>query len=354
MKTPDRPISSTEPPSLTVFLCHDSGDKPAVRRLYHDLLRDGFQPWLDEESLLPGEDWDREISKAVRGSHVVVVCLSRRSVTRGGYIQKEIKFALDVAEEQPEGTIFLIPLRLEDCEVPERFRKWHWVNLFTEGGYDKLLRALRVRASTLQVAFTQTPRVMKSFRDAVQEREAFLKNFIPEIFEADSARAVKVERFVLDEVFGRPLGKYTKPVVRECLVKYLVGRPREIAMVLFGLFSELESYLRQNLADFVSKTTGTPLKDVYTEVGVRSDNRHLTLGELLRVYDVVVRKSGHVDLESRPGYSELVSLRNNVVHSAMDLSSEWETALRNLTTEMPRMERLIARVSESTGNDFAR
>ena len=29
-------------------------------------------------------------------------------------MQKEIKFALDVAEEQPEGRIYIIPARLED------------------------------------------------------------------------------------------------------------------------------------------------------------------------------------------------------------------------------------------------
>src|ERR1039457_4954814 len=155
LKEADQTAKPAPEPSLTIFLCHDSGDKAAVRRLYQNLLRDGFQPWLDEESLLPGQDWDSEIRKAVRGSHVVVVCLSRRSLTRSGYIQKEIKFALDLAEQQPEGRIFIVPVRLEECEVPERFRKWQWVNIFDAGGYEKLVRALRLRAGTLQAAFTQ-------------------------------------------------------------------------------------------------------------------------------------------------------------------------------------------------------
>jgi hypothetical protein len=41
------------------------------------------------------------------------------------YYKKEIKFALDEAEKQPEGTIFLIPLKLEECDVPERLQRWH-------------------------------------------------------------------------------------------------------------------------------------------------------------------------------------------------------------------------------------
>lgn len=132
-----------------VFLCHSSDDKTDVRGLYRRLIKDGIHPWFDEEDLLPGQDWDYEITKAVRNSHVVIVCLSSGSVNKRGYVQKEIKRALDVADEQPEGTIFVIPLRLEECEVPERLRRWHWVNYFEERGYERLIKALRRRAESL-------------------------------------------------------------------------------------------------------------------------------------------------------------------------------------------------------------
>jgi hypothetical protein len=117
---------------LKVFLCHASGDKPAVRQLYKRLVVEGIDAWLDQEKLLPGQDWRLEIPKAVREADVVVICLSNRSITKEGYIQKEIKFALDIAEEKPEGTIFVIPARLEDCPVPERLNRWQWVDLFDE------------------------------------------------------------------------------------------------------------------------------------------------------------------------------------------------------------------------------
>ncbi len=132
---------------LRVFLCHSSNDKPTVRQLYHRLRSDGIDPWLDEENLLPGQDWQHEIPKAVRCNDVVVVCLSHGAVTKSGYIQKEISYALDIADEQPEGTIFLIPVKLEQCDIPDRLRRWHWVNLFEEYGYEKLMRALQVRAN---------------------------------------------------------------------------------------------------------------------------------------------------------------------------------------------------------------
>lgn len=144
-----RPAASSAKPKLKVFLCHSSGDKAAVKDLYFRLLADGYEPWLDSMNLVPGQDWEAEIRKAVKSSHVVVVCLSKGSTTKTGFVQKEIKLALDVADEQPDGRIYLIPARLEDMEVPERLSKWHWVNLFEDDGYRNLLGALAVRASEL-------------------------------------------------------------------------------------------------------------------------------------------------------------------------------------------------------------
>jgi TIR domain-containing protein len=127
-----------------LFLCHSSGDKPVVRELYRRLKSDGVDPWFDEEDLFPGQDWEEEITAAVRSCHAIAVCLSQRAITREGYMQKEIRFALDVAEEKPEGTIFIIPVRLElEVEVPNRLRKWQWANLFQDDGYQRLIFILR-------------------------------------------------------------------------------------------------------------------------------------------------------------------------------------------------------------------
>lgn len=132
--------------SLKVFLCHASGDKPQVRVLYKRLLAEGVDAWLDQEKLLPGQDWRVEIPRAVKEADVVVICLSNKSITKEGYVQKEIKFALDIAEEKPAGSIFLIPARLEDCPVPEQMSRWQWVDLFEENGFIRLLRSLKLRA----------------------------------------------------------------------------------------------------------------------------------------------------------------------------------------------------------------
>ena len=134
-----------------VFLCHSSGDKEKVRLLYTDLNRDNFNPWLDEEDLLPGMDWEAEITNAVYSSSVVLVCISNSSVAKTGFVQREIKFALDKADEMPEGKIFIIPVKFEECDAPNRLKKWHWVSLFESNGYEKLKKSLELCREKIDV-----------------------------------------------------------------------------------------------------------------------------------------------------------------------------------------------------------
>jgi WD40 repeat protein len=176
---------------LRVFLCHSSGDKASVRALYQRLREDGIEPWFDEEDILPGQDWEHEITKAVRTVDVVIVCLSRESVSKTGYVQKEIRFALDKADEQPQGIIFIIPLKLEQCDVPDRLRRWHWVNYFEAHGYERLLRALRNRATKLDEAAVFSPddnQVDKVFNEALSDKQPFQPKPTNVTLRADAVR----------------------------------------------------------------------------------------------------------------------------------------------------------------------
>jgi formylglycine-generating enzyme required for sulfatase activity len=147
---------------LNVFLCHAHSDAKAVHTLYDRLIGDGVDAWLDKEKLIGGQDWEYEIRKSVRESDVVVVCLSQQ-FSQKGFRQYEVRIALEEANLQPEGEIFIIPLRLEECNVPQSLRRWHWVDLFESDGYERLMRALQARANrigaTLQVKKSWLPKI---------------------------------------------------------------------------------------------------------------------------------------------------------------------------------------------------
>jgi TIR domain len=123
------------------------------------------------------------IPRAVRNSDVVLVCLSKSSVNRAGYLQKEIRIALDVADEQPEGAIFLIPVKLEECDLPERLSRWHWVDLSSEYAEERLLQTLLRRADELgatvsSFTFANDP---ARFLDETEVRRVVLETLQPGI-----------------------------------------------------------------------------------------------------------------------------------------------------------------------------
>ncbi len=127
---------------IRAFLCHSHEDKEAVHALHSKLRRDSVDVWLDKEKLLPGQNWKVEIRKAILKSDVVIVCLSRRFNQHKGFRHEEINIALKKTDLFLDNEIYIIPVRLEKCDLPTSLGHLHRVDLFEAGGYKKLLQAL--------------------------------------------------------------------------------------------------------------------------------------------------------------------------------------------------------------------
>jgi len=161
-------MSGTDENKLLVFISHASEDNAAAKRLTKRLKDDGFDPWLDLERLLPGQGWDLEIEKAMRESGAILLCFSQESVSKESYIQKEYKRAMRIQEEKPEGTIFVIPVRLDNCELPFYLREIQWVDY--PDGYDRLVAALNVRAGRKAVEKKEEKKEAKPKKPAAPKK----------------------------------------------------------------------------------------------------------------------------------------------------------------------------------------
>ena len=151
-----------------IFLCHASEDKPQVREVYKRLQAEGLRPWLDAEEILPGQLWEHEIPKALKASDFILIFFSQHSVSKRGYVQRELKLALDAWQEIPEGSIHTIPVRLDDCTMSEQFRRFQWVNLFEEGGFERIVRAIRTALDQpLEPATTSTSAWPATWRNSL-------------------------------------------------------------------------------------------------------------------------------------------------------------------------------------------
>ena len=124
-----------------VFISYAKEDMGFAKKLYTDLRNAGIEPWLDSFELTPGQDWDKAICEAIGQSSYFLAVLSNCSVTKSGYVQKEIRNALEIADRNPEGKIFIIPVRIDDCEPSfEGLKRLHRADLFP--AYDQGLKEL--------------------------------------------------------------------------------------------------------------------------------------------------------------------------------------------------------------------
>jgi hypothetical protein len=200
-----------------VFIAYSDKDIDTVRDLYRRLSIAGYNLWFGDEDLLPGQDRELEIRTAIKEAAAVVVCLSSKWVNDRSYVQKQLKMILDVMGEMPEGQIFLIPVKLDECTVPQSMERLHWVNLFEPNGFVRLQRAIQHRlGSPSNISAAQqsqnidawTEFTLQRYREgvewawvdrAINRREVeWLRNLANEIGIAPSTVA-DVEREVMGE-----------------------------------------------------------------------------------------------------------------------------------------------------------
>jgi hypothetical protein len=136
-------VAETKP---RLFLAYAAEDLTAVRMLYDSLLSAGCQPWLDKEKLLPGQNWPRSIERAISMSDFFLPCFSKRSANKPGGFHSEMRYALDCASRLPLDDIFIMPVRLDDCQVPDRITaQIQYVDLFPDWrhGFERLMSSMR-------------------------------------------------------------------------------------------------------------------------------------------------------------------------------------------------------------------
>jgi TIR domain len=142
---------------IDVFLSYAREDSVEADRLYHALLKAGLSVWFDKESLRPGERWQIAVEGAIRNARYFIALMSSRSATKRGFVQKEIRRALEILDEFPDDETYLIPVRVNDCSPAHaRLADLHWTDLFPEWepGVEKLLRFFGVAEHAPTIAPT--------------------------------------------------------------------------------------------------------------------------------------------------------------------------------------------------------
>jgi hypothetical protein len=102
-----------------VFLSYSHANQQEVRLLRDDLLNAAEQVWWDQ-NLRGGQDWQQEIRRAMRASYAVIVCFSKETEAAAeSGIYPELLDAIGTYRNHAAGQVFLIPVRLSECQIPD-------------------------------------------------------------------------------------------------------------------------------------------------------------------------------------------------------------------------------------------
>lgn len=126
-------------PRGTIFISYMHEDLDAARQLADAIKNKPMygDVWFDEQSLYPGDAFDRRITAAI-GSEVqlfIPVISANTERARPGYVYREWNAAIERSKEMPPSRRFIIPVLIDPIsqadpdsykELPDEFRKFHF------------------------------------------------------------------------------------------------------------------------------------------------------------------------------------------------------------------------------------
>ncbi len=162
----------------TIFISYAREDYGSAKKLYDGLKNAGLKPWLDTENILPGQNWDEEIQKAVTNSKFFLPLFSNNSIKKGRYVQREFKLGMKTAKEIPKGQIFIIPAKLEVCEIPyKKIRSIQYVDLFPSWdiGLKKIFQTTRMMGKWGEYGEILITKIQRA-NEVIDQSKKYMKN----------------------------------------------------------------------------------------------------------------------------------------------------------------------------------
>lgn len=123
-----------------VFVSHASEDKERFVLGFATKLRTkGIDAWLDKWEILPGDSLiDKLFEEGIKNAQAVIVVVSTFSVNKP-WVREELNAAM---VKKINGGSKLIPVVIDDCEVPEALQSTVWEKIKELDNYDAELKRI--------------------------------------------------------------------------------------------------------------------------------------------------------------------------------------------------------------------
>lgn len=127
-----------------VFVSHASEDKERFVVDFATKLRSkGIDAWLDKWEILPGDSLiDKLFEEGIKNAQAVIIVVSSFSVNKP-WVREELNAAM---VRKINGGSKLIPVVIDDCDVPEALQSALWVKIKDlnnyEAEFESIVRAI--------------------------------------------------------------------------------------------------------------------------------------------------------------------------------------------------------------------
>ncbi|MEH1787163.1 MAG: TIR domain-containing protein [Nostoc sp.] len=172
-------------PKYDVFLAHNSLDKPEVRKIFEKLKKCGLNPWLDEDAILPGRSFQKEIQDIILKVESAAIFISDNGLGKWQSMELNVLMSECLERNTP-----LIPVLLpgfdksRQLELLPFLRQFNWVDISKndEKEFDRLIWGINgAKRETIQeLKPDQKPGII-SKKTVEEKRERYLeilKDFI--------------------------------------------------------------------------------------------------------------------------------------------------------------------------------
>lgn len=111
---------------MPIFISYNHSDKDTAESLAKILVQAKQNVWIDQWELNAGDSLIEKIEEALGGADAILVLLSKNS-TQSEWCKKELRSGL--VRELEEKSVLVIPIVLDDCEIPLFLREKLWIDL---------------------------------------------------------------------------------------------------------------------------------------------------------------------------------------------------------------------------------
>ncbi len=270
---------------FAAFLSHAHADQARTDPIYRWLTDcAGLEIWYDKNEFSPSHTIPGALSAAADQCRAMLIALSRKSI-ESGWVREEIATAVTQRTADPDFRV--IPLLLEDCDIPRELRTTRWLDLrsieFTASTAADLLKSFYGQSFSSVASSDRDVYVSTGWRNG----EEVLTNKVITRLSAHGFRAIGDSK----DQLGFAEGARATSLIRSCGALLAVLPHRGNGLTSRFIFEEIALARKHNVPVFACAAPGVDVEKA-VDHAVTTINLHSRLSpgdaEMIKLMPVTV------------------------------------------------------------------